>query len=247
MLLACGCTITEQQEIAMGQKTHAQFEKQFGGLYPDPQVQAYVNDVGLRMARYAERPNLPWQYRVVNSDKVNAFAVPGGYIYITQGLLFRLRNEAELASVLGHESGHIAHRHSVKQIQNAQFMQGAAFGAGIVGSLFGFGGVGDVASLVGQLSLMKYSRDQEKEADLTGLQYMSMAGYNPRAMVETMRVLEEASGGKGKGSDFLSTHPNPGNRMGYLSAEINKSYHDVADRGILGDAEFQSSVLARRR
>src|SRR5262245_60774759 len=105
-----GCAVSEKEEIEIGRKSHQQFEQEFGGLYPDTAVQQYVGNVGSEMARYAGRPNLDWSFRVVNSEQINAFAVPGGYIYITQGLLFQMKNEAQLAGVLGHESGHIAHR-----------------------------------------------------------------------------------------------------------------------------------------
>src|SRR5688572_4000191 len=128
-LLLCGgvgggCTINEQQELAMGRKLHAEFERESGGLYPDAQVQQYVDAVGQSLARHAGRPNMAWRFSVVNSDKVNAFAVPGGYIYLTRGLLFRLSNEGQLAGVLGHEAGHIAGRHSAKQIGRARTAQG---------------------------------------------------------------------------------------------------------------------------
>jgi predicted Zn-dependent protease len=153
--LLAGCSISEKEEIDIGRKTHAQFEKQFGGVYPDQRVQQYVSAVGMGVARYAGRPNLDWQFAVVNSGQVNAFAVPGGYIYITQGLLFRLNNEAQLAGVLSHESTHIAHRHSVKQLEAARTGQGLSLAAGMAGAFFGIVGVGDVTSLVANLSLMK--------------------------------------------------------------------------------------------
>src|SRR5215204_4081599 len=211
LLLAGGCSINEQQEIAIGQQSHLRFEQESGGRYPDSQVQTYVSNVGLSVARYAGRSNLPWQFAVLNSKQVNAFAVPGGYIYITQGLLFRLENEAMLAGVLGHEAAHIAHRHSVQQMQRAQTAQGLSTVVGVVGSVFGYGWAGDVTGAVASISLMKYGRDQEKQSDLSGLRYMTQAAYDPRGMVQTMSVLQQATGGKG-GVEFLSSHPNPGNR-----------------------------------
>jgi predicted Zn-dependent protease len=242
---AVGCSISENQELELGRKSHAQFEKQFGGLYPDSRVQQYVNSVGQTVAHYAGRPNLDWQFAVVNSDTPNAFAVPGGYIYITRGLLFRLNNEAELAGVLGHESGHIALRHSVKQIERAQTAQGLSAVAGIVGAFFGIGGVGDVTQIVASLTLMKYSRDQEKQADLSGLKYVTEAGYNPRGMVEVMQVLQTAGGGSKKSPDFLSTHPNPGNRIEYLSSAIDKDYSQAAQTGTMGEENFRAVIGTR--
>ena len=117
--------------------------------------------------------------------------------------------------------------------------------AGVVGAVFGIGGVGDVANIASSLALMKYSRGQEQEADYAGLRYMSEGGYNPTGMVELMRVLQTASGGKGP-PQFLSTHPNPGNRLEYLSAAIEKQYAGAAASGSLGTENFKRYVLSRR-
>jgi predicted Zn-dependent protease len=242
---AAGCTVSEKEEISMGQQLHPQFEKESGGLYPDSQVQQYVNTVGMSVARYAGRPQLDWRFSVVNSDQINAFAVPGGYIYITQGLLFKMTNEAQLAGVLGHESGHIAKRHTVKQIGRQRTTQVGSTVVGVVGGLFGYGWVGDVTSLAGSLTLMSYSRGQEHEADIEGLQFMSEAGYNPIGMVQLMKILQSSGGGKGA-PEFLSTHPNPGNRIEYLTEEIQKKYFDAARDGELGQENFQRNVLSRR-
>ena len=243
--LLSGCTINEQKEIQIGAETHGQFEREFGGKYPDAQLQAYVSNVGMSVARYAGRPQLPWQFAVLNSREVNAFAVPGGYIYITQGLLFRLENEAMLAGVLGHEAAHIAHRHSVQQMQRAQTAQGLSTVVGVVGSIFGYGWAGDVTGAVASISLMKYGRDQEKQSDLSGLRYMSQAAYDPRGMVQTMAVLQQATGGRG-GPQFLSSHPNPGNRLEYLRDTIQKRYVAAAQGGKVGEQEFRTNVLSRR-
>jgi beta-barrel assembly-enhancing protease len=245
LVLVTGCTISEKEEVSMGQQLHSKFEKESGGLYPDSQVQQYVNTVGLSVARYAGRANLDWRFSVVNSPQVNAFAVPGGYIYVTQGLLFRLTNEAQLAGVLGHESGHIAKRHTAKQIGRTKTTQGLATVAGVVGGLFGYGWAGDVTSAVGALSNMSYSREQEHEADTEGLRYMTQAGYNPQGLVQLMKILQSSGGGKGA-PEFLSTHPNPGNRVEYLTEEIQKKYFDAAQRGELGEENFQRNIAARR-
>jgi predicted Zn-dependent protease len=239
-----GCSISEKEEIEMGRKLHVQFEKESGGIYPDTHVQQYVQSVGQTLARHAGRQNLEWKFAVVNAKDVNAFAVPGGYIYITRGLLFRLNNEAQLAGVLGHEAGHITHRHSVKQLERARTAKGASFVAGIVGGLFGFGYAGDITSLASSLALMSYSRGQEKESDFSGLQYMTQAGYSPRGMVQTMEILKAASGGSGA-LQFLSSHPDPGNRVGYLNEAIEKQYSHAAQTGQLGEANFKTHVLSR--
>jgi len=251
LLLLCaagtgGCTVTEKEELQMGRQLHGKFEKESGGLYPDQQVQQYVSSVGMTLAQHAGRPNLDWRFSVVNSDQINAFAVPGGYIYLTQGLLFRLSNEAQLAGVLGHEAGHIAERHSAEQIGRAQTSQGLSTVVGVVGGLFGYGWAGDVTSAVAGLSMMSYSRDQEREADMLGLRYMTEAGYNPQGLVQLMKILKSASGEKNP-PEFLSTHPNPGNRLEYLTETIEKKYVTAAQSGRLGEAEFQQNIVSRRR
>jgi predicted Zn-dependent protease len=241
-LFLTGCAISEEKEIAMGRDAAPQFEREFGGLYPEPAVQNYVQEVGMELAANTRRPHLPWQFRVLNSQEVNAFALPGGFIYITRGLLDNLENEAQLASVLGHEVAHVAHRHSVQQIQRAQFAQGGALLAGI----FVGGVAGDASNLVASLALMRYGRGQEREADLSGLNYLVREGYEPRAMIQTMEILEASSGGRGGGGlDFLSTHPSPGNRQEYLAEQIDKRYDAVATGGVTNEDRFEQIVRRR--
>lgn len=244
LLLLVGCSISEQQEIQMGRQLHPKFEQQFGGKVPDAAVQQYVDSVGQRMAQHAGRPNLDWQFAVLNSDEVNAFAVPGGYIYITQGLLSRLENEAQLAGVLGHEAAHVAKRHSVRQLERARATQGVSAVVGVVGSVFGVGSAGSLAGLALNLSNMKYGRGQEKESDLEGLRYMTAAGYNPRGMVETMQIMQSAAKGKG-GPEFLSSHPNPGNRVEYLTEAIEKKYPAAAQQNTFAADNFRRGVTGR--
>ena len=242
ILLLTGCAISEEKEIAMGRDAAPTFEREFGGLYPDPAVQDYVHEVGMDLAQDTNRAHLPWQFRVLDSDEVNAFALPGGFVYLTKGLLFNLENEAQLASVLGHEIAHVAHRHSVQQLQRAQFVQGGSLLVGI----FAGGVAGDVSNLAASLALMRYGRGQEREADLSGLNYVVRDGYEPHAMVETMEILERASGGKRGGLDFLSTHPSPGNRREYLAERIDKRYETVVSGGATNEDRFESIVLRRR-
>jgi beta-barrel assembly-enhancing protease len=241
-LLLTGCAISEEKEVAMGRDAAPKFEREFGGLYPDPAVQEYVHGVGIELAQDTNRAHLPWQFRVLNSDDVNAFALPGGFVYITKGLLFNLENEAQLASVLGHEVAHVAHRHSVQQLQRAQFVQGGSLLVGI----FAGGTAGDVSSLAASLALMRYGRGQEREADLSGLNYVVREGYEPRAMVQTMEILERTSGGKRGGLGFLSTHPSPGNREKYLAERISKRYETDASGGVTNEDRFESIVLRHR-
>lgn len=241
LFLTTGCAISEEREIAMGEKAAPEFEREFGGLYPDPAIQNYVAEIGNELASNTDRPHLPWQFRVLNSDEVNAFALPGGFVYITKGLLFKLENEAQLASVLGHEVGHVAHRHSVQQIQRTQFVQGGALLAGI----FGGGLAGQATNIAASLALMRYSRGQEREADVSGLQYMAKEGYQPEAIVETMEILQKEAGNRG-GLDFFSTHPSAGNRKEFLSEQIDRRYDAVATQGVTNEDRFEQIVLRRR-
>lgn len=237
LLFITGCTISEEQEIAMGRDAAPKFEQEFGGLYPDEEVQQYVQDIGMELVQYTDRPNLPWQFRVLNAEQINAFALPGGFIYITQGMLQSLENEAQLASVLGHEIGHVAERHSVQQLQRTQLIGGGAALAGI----FGGGAVGDVTSVVAGLALMSYSREQEREADLSGLNYIAREGYEPRSMVETMQILKQA-GGDGGPPEFFSSHPSPDNRGEYLAQRIQDRYADVISVGATREDRFERIV-----
>lgn len=245
VVAVAGCSMmSPAEEVKLGRESAPKFEKQYGGLYPDPTVQQYVNTVSMRMAEQAGRPGLPWQFHVLNSDEVNAFALPGGYVYITKGLLVRLDNEAELAGILGHEAGHVAHRDTARQLQQAQNTQLASTTAGVVAGVFGVPGVGMATGLVGELSLLSYSRGQEHDADLAGLKYMSATGYNPKAMVTTMETLKRASGGKSKSPQFLSTHPDPGNRKEYLTEAIHKNYPIQAQEGMYAADEFRRHIPA---
>lgn len=248
MLTGVGCAVTPEQELQLGLESHGQFEKEGGGAYPDQAVQSYVSAVGMEMARRAGRPDMNWQFKVLNSDQVNAFAVPGGYIYITQGLLFRMQNEAQLAGVLGHEAGHIAYRHSAKSIETQRYVGLATAGISVVAQQAGYATVGQVTELFSQLGMLRYSRDHETEADYAGLKYMTEAGYNPNGIVQLMQILQKASGGGGGTlGEWTSTHPDPGNRVGYLTEAIKKDYAGLAQTGAYRDAEFQQNVLSRRK
>jgi predicted Zn-dependent protease len=247
--LVVGCSVSTEQELQLGAANHQKFEQQSGGRYNDPQVQSYVNAVGMQMARLAGRPEMKWQFHVLASDQINAFAVPGGYIYITKGLLFRMTNEAQLAGVLGHEAGHIAGRHSAQQIERSQTVGILTAGFGIVAEQAGYAAAGDLGKVTSELYLLRYSRDHEKEADMLGLKYMTQAGYNPQGLVELMQILKTASGGKSSGGlgEWTSTHPDPGNRIEYLTATIRQQYAGLVQTGKIGEAEFKQNVLSRRK
>lgn len=212
--------VSEGQEIQMGRESDPQIVAQMG-LYPDSSVQRYVREIGLRMAAQSERPDLPWTFRVLDDPAVNAFALPGGFIYITRGILTHLTSEAELAGVLGHEIGHVTARHSANQMSRAQLAQ-LGLGVGMIFSetVRDYGGL---ASQSMGLLFLKFGRDDESQADELGIRYMTREGYDPRELAGVMRMLsrtsEIASGG-GRAPEWLSTHPDPANRSQDILSQV---------------------------
>jgi predicted Zn-dependent protease len=207
--------VSEGQEIEMGQQAMLQVDAGMG-LYDNPALQAYVDSVGQAMAAVSERPELPWSFKVVDDPVINAFALPGGPVYLARGIMAHFNSEAEMASVLGHEIGHITARHSVEQISRAQLMQiGLVAGVVLVPELRPFGD-----ALGGGLGILflKFGRDDESQSDELGFRYMSRLGYDPQGAVDMFEILErqrDASGGAIP--EWQSTHPDPGNRV--LAAE----------------------------
>lgn len=244
-----GCSVSTADELALGARHHQEFEKQSGGRLDDPVVQSYVSQVGMSMVPLAGRPEMKWQFHVLRSNDVNAFAVPGGYIYITAGLLFRMQNEAQLAGVLGHEIGHIAARHSAQSIERAQTVGLLTAGVSILAEQAGMAAAGDLGSAAAQLYLLRYSREHEREADMLGLSYMTRVGYNPRGIVQLMEILQAAAGGRRAGplGEWTMTHPDPGNRIDYLNEAIAERYRSAEQTGRWGVPEFRQNVLDRRR
>jgi predicted Zn-dependent protease len=203
--------MSEEQEIAMGKEADPQVIAQFG-LYEDSSLQRFIREKGKQMTAISHRPNLDYQFRVINSDVVNAFAIPGGYVYFTRGIMAYLNNEAEFAGVLGHEIGHITARHSVTQQRNALLGQiGIIAGMVINPNLAQFA---NVASQGLGLLLLKYGRDAERQADELGVEYSSKIGYDAHQMADFFNTLQRISAGSEASQipTFLSTHPDPGER-----------------------------------
>jgi predicted Zn-dependent protease len=198
---------SEQDEIALGKDTDGQI-KSIYGVYNDPELNKYVMDVGQSLAPYTHRPHLEYHFFVLDSPVVNAFAVPGGYVYITRGILALMNSEAELAVVLGHEMGHVNARHSIHRMSEQMLFQvGLAVGSALnktFANLAGLAGTGV------QLLFLKYSRDDERQADQLGVDYSRKGGYNPGEMIPFFHSLEELgdlSGERQSLPGFLSTHP----------------------------------------
>lgn len=191
------------------------------GLYADGALQDYVGRVGARLVAVAERPGLPWAFHVIDDPAVNAFALPGGFVYVTRGLMTHLTSEAELGAVLGHEIGHVTARHSVSRESKAELAQiGLLAGAILRPELADLSGLAQ--SGLGLLFL-KYSRDDESQADELGLRYMSRAGYDPREMPRVFSMLDrvERQQAGSKVPNWLSTHPAPANRVRLLTARVD--------------------------
>jgi predicted Zn-dependent protease len=203
--------MSEAQEIAMGQEADPQIIQEYG-LYEDKAIQDFVSARGKKIAAVSHRPDLNYEFRVIDSEVLNAFAIPGGYVYITRGIMAHFNNEAELAGVVGHEIGHIAARHSVAQQRNQILGQ--------IGLIAGIVVAPKLAQFADQLSqglgllFLKFSRDAEREADELGVEYSSKTGYDAREMALFFKTLERQAKQSGEGElpDFLSTHPNPGDR-----------------------------------
>ena len=211
--------VSEAQEIAMGKEADQEAVAAYG-LYPDPKVQAYVERLGKGLAAKSERPDLPWSFKVVDDPTVNAFALPGGYIYVTRGIMAHLRSEAELVAVMGHEIGHVTGRHSASQMSKQTLaMGGLVLGMAVKPELQQFAGLAQQSL---GLLFLKFGRDDENQADELGLRYMTRQAYDPKEMLEVFGVLDGVTRAEGGGRmpDWLSTHPSPGNRTARIQGQI---------------------------
>lgn len=215
--------MSPEQEIALGYKSAPQMAAQMGGLSQNHEARALVRRVGEKLARESVAAKSPYKFSFhVLADRrtVNAFALPGGPIFITEGLLRLLKTEAELGAVLGHEIGHVIARHSSERLAKQQLSQGL-LNALLIGS--GDYSTAQIGQVVAGMINMSYGRDDELEADALGIRIMAEAQYDPRAMIRVMEVLAKASGGS-RQPEFFSTHPAPENRAERIRAEIAKRF-----------------------
>jgi predicted Zn-dependent protease len=204
--------VSEAQEIAMGRESDPQVRQQYG-IAEGQALQSYIETVGRKLVKVSHRPNLEWHFAVVDSPVVNAFAIPGGYVYITRGILAYLSNEAELAGVMGHEVGHVTARHSVSQMTKEQLTQ---IGFGVGGAISPvFGQFGNMAQGGLGLVFLRFSRDDEREADRLGIEYAARSAYDPRPVSNFFEVLGRmsAAGDRETIPGWLSTHPDPPERV----------------------------------
>jgi predicted Zn-dependent protease len=239
-------SIDQKQEIAMGVQASPQITQQYGGAVKNQAVQQYTSEVGRKLAAQteADNPKLPWEFTMLDSDVINAFSLPGGKVFFSRGLAVKLQNEAQFAAVLGHECGHVTARHINDQMTHEMEVNLAGGLASVL--LEGKGGAAgaqvapQIIQLGGQSVMLRFSRGQENEADSLGLRYMNKAGYDPKAMLGVMQVLEQAMKGNTT-PEFFSTHPYPETRIKNIQGELQKTYAKSA--GVTNDQQYRQRML----
>jgi predicted Zn-dependent protease len=251
--------MSPEDEIKVGSEEHPKVVEQFGGEYSDRQLDDYVQKVGLSLAAKTEMPNLPYTFTVLDDELINAFALPGGYVHVTRGLLALASSEAEMAGVLAHELGHINARHGAERYSQGVLAGIGATIVGVAGAAAGVPGVGDVAGYGAQAYLQSYSRDQELEADMLGIRYMTRAGYDPKAMASFFRKMDAftqlqatMAGDPGAADQFsiMASHPRTGDRVAQairLAKEVpvaepkvgSETYLSHIDGLVYGDSPAQ--------
>jgi len=220
--------LSPEQEVALGLQSAPEMIQQFGGADSDPAARALVAEVGERIVRATPAGQTPYQFSFTllgDASTINAFALPGGPIFITRGLLEKLQNEAQLAGVLGHEVGHVLGRHAAERIAKQNLAQGLIGAAGVAGSDDGSGGqnAARMAAFVAQMAQLRYGRSDEIQSDTLGVRFVAGAGYDPREMLGVMRVLAEA-GGPDRPPEIMSSHPDPGNREAVIQQAIDRTF-----------------------
>lgn len=247
--------MSPQKELQIGASEHEKIKTRFG-LYDDPALVAYVNEIGRKVTANTERPDVKFQFFILDSPIVNAFALPGGFIYVSRGLMALANNEAELAAVLAHEAGHITGRHSAERYSHAVV---SSLGAAVLSAAVDSSGVSDALGLGSDLYLSSYSRGQESEADTLGLRYMSRSGYDTASMSSFLSALQRNSDFDAKKNDqeqagfsYFSTHPATSDRVAKTRAQssvypsggkINQSkYFSKIDGMVYGDNTSQGFV-----
>ena len=240
IVLLAGCGVSTQQEVQMGQQEAQQVSAQLP-MVQDAVINNYVNALGQRIASRTSRADLQWQFQVVNSDMVNAFALPGGFIYVNRGVLARASNMSEVAGVLGHEIEHVVRRHSVKQMESAQ---GANVGVGILCALTGVcqSGVAQAAINIGGTAVFaKFSRTDEIQADEGGFRNVMAAGISPRGMYTFFQKLlaeEQQSGGGGATAGWFADHPGTQDRLADIQRMLSQVPASQLNSLQSNDSEF---------
>lgn len=262
LLAGCGTTVVnpvtgqaertvmdERTELAEGKKAHDEVLKEYG-VYKDERLQAYVNEVGQKLAKQSHRANIPWTFTVLDSPEINAFALPGGYVYITRGILAYMESEADMAGVIGHEIGHVTARHGAQRATRQQTAGLGVLAATVLGAVLESKvGVSGGTEMFGQMAqgvaagyVAKYSREQELQADSLGAEYLARSQYDPRNMIDVIRVLKlqeafaiEEARAEGRpapeGANWLSSHPSNDQRLQQISQNAAKYQGSYASDG----------------
>lgn len=235
-------TMSRDDEIKVGTEAKPELTTEFGGEVPSAELRAYINDLGQRLAAQTAvddptMATLPWEFTFLNSDVINAFALPGGKVFVSRGLAKEMTNEAQMAAVIGHEIGHVTARHSNERVgqQIGTTLLGAAAGAAIGAAVSsndraaGAGIGAGAGAAAGGIWALAYSRDQEIEADRLGMRYMERLKYDPTGAIEVQQILQrEAAKGGGRGPEILATHPSSETRIDALRARMQKYYQHTA-------------------
>lgn len=268
LALATGCSVnpatgarsltllTWEREVAMGAEAAPGMTAEFGGETPDAEAQAYVDEVGQKLIGGIEEgvPELPWTFTLLDSSVINAFALPGGQVYLSRGLADKFTSEAEMAGVIGHEIGHVTARHGNQRIsKQIGFNVGMVAAAIVVGAadedsdIRRYGQIGVPALAIGgNVVLLKYGRDEELEADMLGMRYMARAGYNPIGQRLVMETLQKASGNSSQ-PEWLSTHPASDTRIQRIDRLLATEYANTQNSSeyVMNKDAYETRMLAR--
>jgi predicted Zn-dependent protease len=230
--------ITPEQEVALGLQAAPEMAQQFGGLDPSPEMQAAVDSIGKVVVAGSDAGKSPYRFdfhALDDPETINAFALPGGQIFVTEGLLRRLKTDGQLAGVLAHEVGHVVARHGAEHIAKQQLTEGLT-GAAVLATYDpndpSSRNSAAVAAMVGQLVNMRFGRQDELEADKLGVRFSSEARYDPRSMIDLMKILDESVQGN-RPPEFFSTHPNPENRIQRIREAIQQQYPNGVPEGLI--------------
>lgn len=241
-----------EEEAQLGAEAKPQMVQEMGGEVARADLKQYVTDTGRRLAATTAQddpnlPNLAWEFTLLNSDVINAFALPGGKVFVSLGLAKLMTNEAQLAGVIGHEIGHVTARHTNERFSQAA---GAQLGLGVIGVAVGSGAdaelINQLAGQAAELALLSYSRDQELESDKLGMEYMSRANYDPMAQRQVMEILLKAAGNGGQ-PEFFSTHPHPESRIKQINDLLQGKYAYTQNNSQyqLREQEFRQRFLSK--
>lgn len=246
--------LSAEQEAQLGAEAAPELRQQFGGAAPSAELQEYVTRVGMSMVPHTEGyfPELEWEFTLLDSAVINAFALPGGKVFITRGLVERMDNEAQLAGVLGHEIGHVTAQHTSQRIGQHAILTGGLVAGGLLLGMADPEGnvrrVGEVAlpavAIGGNLVLLSFNRNEESEADYLGMRYMARAGYNPRGQLQVMEILRDASEGAPRQLEWLATHPLPETRIREIENRLRSpEFAEAAQTLPMHADRFQSQFL----